>query len=529
MNILVVNGSPRAENSNSMQLTRAFLDGADYGAEIITVTKLRIKPCLGCFACWQKTPGQCAIKDDMAEVLNKIIAADMIIWSFPLYYFSLPGALKNFIDRSLPLNLPFMSDDAANGGHPPRYDLSRQRYAVISTCGFWRSEGNYDGVTAIFDHMYGCGNYGKIFCGQGELFRFPELRDRTREYLELVRKAGAEFAKGGIRPETQRELAEPLYAHEAFEQMADASWGLSENGEPKTEDDGFGFMTQMAALYRPDGKERVIEFAYTDINKTYQIVCNPDGHSVVRNDFRPYTTRIETPYAVWRAIARGEISGKEAMFQKKYRVLGDFDVLLRWDGLFGATSATSTVIRKKNEENPKTNMGILLSPWMIIWILPAINPAVGWVLGIITATSLPLIWLLFKPTLFERISVFAIAGLSLSALAGADTRFVVPISYALFGVMWLITTFCKIPLTAYYSQNSYGGDKAFDNPLFMRTNRILTACWGVLFLLTPFWTYWLMTTTVSPFVGFINLAAPVIMGVFTAWFQKWYPAQWARR
>jgi multimeric flavodoxin WrbA/putative sterol carrier protein len=528
MNIIVVNGSPRAENSNSMQLTRAFLDGAGYDAEIIAATKLSIKPCLGCFSCWQKTPGQCAIKDDMAGLLNKVIAADVMIWSFPLYYFSLPGTLKNFIDRGLPLNLPFMSDNTANGGHPPRYDLSQQRYAVISTCGFWRSDGNYDGVTAMFDHMYGSGNYAKIFCGQGELFRFPELRERTRAYLELVRSAGAEFAKGGIKPETQKELAEPLYAREAFEQMADASWRLSENGKTKTDDDGFSFLTQMAALYRPDGKERVIEFVYTDVNKRYQIVCNPDGHSVIRDDFQPCTTRIETSYALWREIARGEISGQEAMFQKKYRVLGDFDVMLRWNELFGAMPATSTGTRQKSEKSPKTNIAVLLAPWVVIWVVLAFNPTTGGVLGIITAAAVPLIWLFFKPTLFERISVFAVAVLSLLALGGADTRLLVPLGYGLFGMLWLITTFCKIPLTAYYSQNRYGGGKAFDNPLFMRTNRILTACWGVLFLLTPFWTYWLMTTSVSHFVGLVNSAVPVIMGVFNAWFQKWYPAQWAR-
>ena len=527
MNILVVNGSPRAENSNSMKLTRVFLDGADYDAEIIAVAKLRIKPCLGCFACWQKTPGQCAVKDDMAEVLNKIIAADVIVWSFPLYYFSLPGSLKNLIDRELPLNLPFMSDDTANGGHPPRYDLSRQRHAVISTCGFWRSEGNYDAVTAMFDHMYGGGNYAKIFCGQGELFNVPELRNRTLAYLELVRKAGAEFAKGGITPETQTELAEPLYPRETFEQMADASWGLSENGEI-ADDDGFRFMTQMAALYRPDGKERVVEFAYTDINKTYQIVCDADGHSVIRDDFKPYTTRIETSYAGWRAIARGEISGKDAMFQRKYRVLGDFDLMLHWDELFDTAPATSTLTKKENEKSQKTNMAVLLAPWMVIWVALAVNPAVGGVLGIITAAAVPLIWLCFTPTLFERISVFAVAGLSLLAFAGVDTRLVVPASYGLFGTIWFSTVFCKIPLTAYYSQHGYGGGKALENPLFMRTNRILTACWGLLFLLTPFWTYWLMTTDVSPFVGCINLAAPVIMGVLAAWFQKWYPAQRAK-
>ncbi|MDR2056553.1 MAG: NAD(P)H-dependent oxidoreductase [Desulfovibrio sp.] len=526
MNIFVVNGSPRAENSNSLQLTRAFLDGAGYDAEIATLAKLRIASCRGCFACWQKTPGLCAIKDDMAWILNKIITADVLVWSFPLYYFSLPGALKNLIDRELPLHLPFMAADAPNGGHPPRHDLSRQRHAVISTCGFWRSEGNYDGVTAMFDHMYGNGNYAKIFCGQGELFRFPELRERTRAYLELVRKAGAEFARGGIRPETQRELAEPLCAREAFEQMADASWGVSGDGTVKTDDDGFGFMTQMAALYRPDGKGRVIEFAFTDLARTYQIICSPDGHRLIRDDFRPYTTRIETPYAVWKAIARGEISGQEALSQRKYRVLGDFDLLLRWDGLFGAGPASSPPPGK--EGGQKSNMAVLLAPWMVLWAAPAVHPAAGGVLGVITAAAVPLIWFLCKPTPFEQISVPAVAGLSLLAFAGGDPRLIVPAGYGFFGLLWLSTAFCGIPLTAYYAQNSHGGGKALENPLFMRTNRILTASWGVLFLLTPFWTYWLMATAVSPFIGLVNAALPVILGVFSAWFQKWYPAKWAR-
>jgi len=84
MNVLIINGSPKGENSNSMNLTRAFSDGAGFTrAEIIDVAKFGIKPCLGCFACWNKTPGKCVISDDMGKILDKIIAADVVIWSFP--------------------------------------------------------------------------------------------------------------------------------------------------------------------------------------------------------------------------------------------------------------------------------------------------------------------------------------------------------------------------------------------------------------------------------------------------------------
>jgi hypothetical protein len=461
----------------------------------------------------------------MSELLNKIIAADLIIWSFPLYYFSVPSALKTVIDRQLPLNLPLMSRDSANGGHPSRWDLSHQGHVVISTCGFWKSAGNYDGVSAMFDHMYGAGNYTGIFCGQGELFRVPELKSRTDAYLDLVRRAGAEFALSGISADTQAKLAEPLYARRVFEDMADASWNGQETQDPAA-DHSVNFTRQMAALYRPDGKERVLDFHFTDIDRTYQILATPQGARVITEGLKPCTTRIETSYELWKSIARGEVSGSEALFRKQYRVLGDFDVMLRWDELFCGASAGPP--REEQGKALKTNMTVLLAPWVVIWTALYIDPAVGGALGIIAAAAVPLAWLAFRPTLFERISVLAVSLLSLPLLFGADIRVLLPASYGAFGLMWLATVFAGIPLTAHYSQNRYGGEKAFKNPLFLHTNRILTACWGVLYLLTPFWTYALMTSAASPLAGFVNLTALALMGGFTLWFQRWYPASRAR-
>ena len=94
--------------------------------------------------------------------------------------------------------------------------------------------------------------------------------------------------------------------------------------------------------------------------------------------------------------------------------------------------------------------------------------------------------------------------------------------------MWTVSCFLKIPLTAHYSMNDYNGEEALENPLFMKTNRILTLCWGVLYLLTPIWTYFIMGTAVGAWVGAINSVLPALMGLFTAWFQKWYPAKIAR-
>ncbi|MCL2854071.1 MAG: flavodoxin family protein [Defluviitaleaceae bacterium] len=228
MKILVIDGSPRGEQSNTMVLTKAFLEGAGWAenAEFVSVPKLDIKGCVGCFTCWTATPGVCDFKDDMAEILPKIVAADVLIWSFPLYSSIMPGQLKIFMDRMLPLNLPEMMAGTESGQHPLRYDMSKKKYMMISTCGFWTHKGNYDAVMAMFSR--GAMDFQTIFAGQGELFKIAKVDDELKElvtpFLNNVRKAGKEFAEGEIAPETQAVLAEPLLPQEVYESFANASW-----------------------------------------------------------------------------------------------------------------------------------------------------------------------------------------------------------------------------------------------------------------------------------------------------------------
>ena len=88
MKILVLNGSPKGEKSDTLHITRAFLDGmraaAAVEAELIHVTEKRIGYCRGCFAC-KRNGGACVLRDDMAEILEKMLASDVLLFSFPLY------------------------------------------------------------------------------------------------------------------------------------------------------------------------------------------------------------------------------------------------------------------------------------------------------------------------------------------------------------------------------------------------------------------------------------------------------------
>lgn len=552
MRILAINGSPKGERSNTWRLTSAFLQGIAAqeenahgqapAIETLSVAALDIKPCRGCFSCWSKTPGKCCIRDDMQGVIEKILWADVIIWSFPLYYFGLPGPLKNLIDRQLPMSLPFMSAEAENGGHPSRYDMSGKRTVVISTCGFYTAKGNYGGVTDLFDRLCGKGGYTALFCGQGELFRVKELAERTDEYLFWVRKAGEEFTRDGIREETRSKLDQNLFPRDVFEAMADASWGVGKSGEK--EDPSLVFTRQMAALYRRQawpGRDVVLDMNYTDIGKTYRIVLGERGSHVEEKPAEGFaadcTTQINTPLSVWRSIASGEIAGDEALMRHLYSVEGDFDLMMHWDEYFGAAGsgdmagsagAAGAGTCGKNEPGPKTNMMLLLIPWIVFWVAASIDSFWGSLVSMAVCVLLPVLMHRTKVTLYDQISALGVGACSVALLAGAPPLLMIPASYLLFGLIWTLSCFTKVPLTAHYSKNSYNGDAALRNPIFMRTNRILTAAWGILYLVTPIWTYFIMQTDAASLVGAINSVLPALMGVFTAWFQKWYPRHIAR-
>jgi multimeric flavodoxin WrbA/putative sterol carrier protein len=544
MNDLVLNGSPRSGASNTMKLTTAFLEGiGGHSAEKVNISEERIEPCLGCFSCWEKTPGKCVIADDMETLLRKYREAQLVIWSFPLYCFGMPSKIKAFMDRLLPLNLPFINDTAdGKPEHPARYDLEAQRHVLISTCGFFTVEKNYDALVKQFDILFGK-SYTKILCPQGELFRIPEVRGRTDEYLELVRRAGAEyFSNGCFSPETEKQLAVPLFPKKAFIEMANASWEIAETAEtgnsPARTNPAERLLRQMAAAYAPlpnaPKKEKRVEFFFTDSGETYQLVAGETGAAFVKDvvAFAPYSVRIETPFSVWQDISKGKISGTEALFRGKYRVLGDFSLMTTvMSGFSSGKSQASSSAQEpgKKQSNKKRSMLILLLPFFALWILLPVFGNAGALAAIFVGACVPFGARFFRLSPYDTAAAFLTSVLSVAFLAGVPISVTVTLSYLLFGGLWIVSLSFKIPLCAWYSAHGYGGDEAFDNPLFIRTNRIIAGIWGVLYLCVSVWTWFFMKSDFASFVGLVNSIAPALAGIFTAVFVKWYPARYARK
>ena len=99
--VLILSGSPR-KNGNSDILCDEFMKGAREGGhevEKIRVAEKKIDYCRACYAC--RGTGVCAIKDDMAEVLQKMIDADVLVLASPVYFYSIDAQLKAVIDRTV--------------------------------------------------------------------------------------------------------------------------------------------------------------------------------------------------------------------------------------------------------------------------------------------------------------------------------------------------------------------------------------------------------------------------------------------
>ncbi len=100
--VLILSGSPR-KGGNSDLLCDEFARGAieaGHDVEKIRAAEKKIGYCSACYYC-VRSGGTCAKKDDMAEILQKIIDADVLVLSSPVYFYSIDAQLKALIDRTV--------------------------------------------------------------------------------------------------------------------------------------------------------------------------------------------------------------------------------------------------------------------------------------------------------------------------------------------------------------------------------------------------------------------------------------------
>jgi len=98
--IVILSATPR-RGGNSELLCEEFQRGAKeagHAAELIRLREQKIGYCTACDAC-QKNGGRCVLQDDMAALLEKLIAADVLVLATPVYFYTMNAQMKTLIDR----------------------------------------------------------------------------------------------------------------------------------------------------------------------------------------------------------------------------------------------------------------------------------------------------------------------------------------------------------------------------------------------------------------------------------------------
>lgn len=101
--VLIISTSLRGD-SNSDILAHECEKGAieaGHDVEYISLKGKEIKYCIGCLACQSK--GSCVLKDDVADIMNKVKNAEVIVYATPIYYYEMSGQMKTLLDRLNPL------------------------------------------------------------------------------------------------------------------------------------------------------------------------------------------------------------------------------------------------------------------------------------------------------------------------------------------------------------------------------------------------------------------------------------------
>lgn len=190
MKLIAINGSPRKEWNTATMLASA-VDGAksqDAETETIHLYDLSYKGCRSCFACKTiDTPfsGRCIMQDDLTPVLKKAEEADALLLGTPIYFWSMTGEMRSFLERLLFAPVVYSS--------PPRSLFPRKiKTAVIYTMnapeamsvqrGFETIQKTTEmSLTMVFGNS-------ETLCSY-DTYQFPDYSKVVMEYFDPLKKA----------------------------------------------------------------------------------------------------------------------------------------------------------------------------------------------------------------------------------------------------------------------------------------------------------------------------------------------------
>jgi len=565
MKAVVIFGSPRNKKSASYHLGDNFSKGlrrAGVNVEEIMLVKHKINHCIGCYTCWTKTPGKCITRDDMDILLPKLQDTDLIVLATPLYIYSVPGIVKDFLDRMIPLAEPFLIDEDGVTGHPMREKLKRQKAFLISVAGFPELS-HFDALVAMCKKLYRKNYIGEILVSGAEPMSKDAFQKGYENLYRTIEQAGFEVAKNGtVSEETQKAILDQSMITgngiKVYRKMANKYWESLQTkdysqveikttkAKPlKMSDKGMAaFFVGMANLYDPKGVpglKAIIQFNLDD--DYYHLLIDGNKCTAFEGTHPEPSLTIISPADIWLKISMGEIDGAQGLIKGLYKVDGDMALLMKMQSMFKSIDVPKADLQSKSMEkfgkisehrgpikiSGSLWLAIAFMPWILLWVLRSI-PFIPGLFPQLFAACVSILITTYhiitnRPTLWEKGTSIYLISAAILYFIGLDffIAYCKVIDYIFLGGLWLASILKQFSLSAEYTRLEFP-KQIWTMPAFLNTNNIICGVWGIYYLCSAILNLIIIVYSelaiLLMIISYVSLAP---MFIFTAWFQKWYP------
>jgi multimeric flavodoxin WrbA len=347
MRIMVLRSNPRKDGYTQL-ITDLVVQGAnEAGAEIedIDLLQKKIHQCRGCYHCWTEIPGTCIHNDDMAGLLESILAADILLCSTPLYNYTMSSSMKIFFERILPLMKPgFEKNPKGLLRNYLRYPGKWNNKKLAFICaGAFKKRANFDGILSTFkllaDGMHMTFSSG-LLRPESFLLQFSFAKPKTVKTVETALiQSGSELARKGIVSEKNiQNVSIPLSTDiDHFKKYSNIYWEHATSMKLKDEaglkkiryevsHDVRILMHEMAGLIDPLATAKLkatFQFDFPDKDFHYCIKVNKGTCTIEETQSQSFDLRVTADSATWAKVFTCEIPAREALQRKEIILEGE--------------------------------------------------------------------------------------------------------------------------------------------------------------------------------------------------------------
>jgi multimeric flavodoxin WrbA len=362
MKVLLLRANPR-KTGYTQRLADLFAQGLrEAGAEVadVDLTGLTITPCEGCYHCWLATPGQCVHHDDMAGLLEQVLAADVLVCATPIYYYSMNSCLKSFFERTFPLAKPgLVSSARGSTRNSTRYpEQWRGKKLITIVTGALRGPELYRPANETFQLIADSLDLelgGQLTRPESYLLDYPLSKPKTLKMIETAFiQAGREAGSAGrLSADTIAAAASPLaVSDEHFRVYSNIFWECAgELGDraitpaevqKRVAGDVRILMREMVRCLDRQATARVkavLQFEFSGPTLIYRVEIDSGQCTLAEGSAARPDLHIRCACSTWAALFMRQIDAREALKNRQIVLEGDRSLFARLDRFFPPPSS----------------------------------------------------------------------------------------------------------------------------------------------------------------------------------------------